>query len=1076
MIHYARLGFPSVFLSYARLSLCLYALAFMAPPARAAGTAYLQPVPVILDTDIGDDIDDTWALALLLKSPELDLKLVVGDYGEAQYRARLLAKLLECAGRSDVPVGVGLDVAPRGEGRQASWINDYTLESYPGKVLTNGVQAIIDSVMNSPLPVTLICIGPAPNIAEALKREPRIAQHARFVGMAGSVRVGYGGAKSPCAEWNVKADPKSMQAVFAAPWDITITPLDTCGLVTLTGEKYRSILDATNRIASDLIANYRIWLTNQPSLAPGLADHHSSTLFDPVAVYLSMHQDFCLMEKLKLRVTDDGFTVVDPEARPVNVATQWKDLGSFEDLLVESLAGGRAELPGTSPQVKHLTYAAIQGISTNQKYWAVEDAQAREKLPLYQTIPAAKPDELTPANGYPKRKTFLTWHRSHGDNGGMRYSALDQINRQNVTNLQVAWIYHAKDGSNAIQCNPIIVRNVMIVPTPGKFIVGVNAETGRELWRFKPEDGRPAFRGLIYWPGSFFTSERVLFCAGQYLYALDPKNGRPITQFGLGGRALLPESPRDKYYITEGYGAATAGPAIFKKIIVIPGFEKDIWGFDLESGKQLWVFHTVPHPGEFGYDTWDRTENYAANDWAGMAMDEVRGIAYITTAGAKPNFIGVGHTGDNLFCNCLIALDARTGRRLWHFQEIPHDIWDRDISAPPNLATITRAGKRVDVVAATTKSGNTLLLDRVTGKPVFPFRMRRAHASDLPGEVTAPYQPDPELPEPFEKMEFTSADLTDRTPEAAEFAAKRYKSVTTGFFRPASLGHPNLYFGMDGGAEWSGACVDPETGRLYVTANHVGWLISIFRDDDPPDDPSAPKTHGRMIFETACMACHGSDRLGIGVAAPLRGLRHRLSDNEVMTQVRTGKNGMPAFTTASLSESNLVTLLDYLMLRDRPPSLTPTNAERPQYSFTGYPKFLDNEGYPANKPPWGTLNCIDLNTGKLVWKVPLGEYPELAAQGGAKTGTENYGGAIATAGGLVFCSGTRDYKIRAFDKDTGAELWFGILPWAGIAPPATYEVNGRQFVVITATGNKLGKQSEYGDAYVAFALPKSARK
>lgn len=710
-------------------------------------------------------------------------------------------------------------------------------------------------------------------------------------------------------------------------------------------------------------------------------------------------------------------------------------------------------------------------LTTNQQYWAVEDAQAREKLPLYQTLPAAKSDELTPANGYPKRETFLNWHRSHGDNGGMRYSALDQINRQNVTNLQVAWIYHSKDGSNAIECNPIIVRDVLIAPTPGKFIVGVDGENGRERWRFKPEgEGRPAFRGLIYWPGSFFASERVLFCAGQYLYALNPNNGQLIQSFGLSGRVVLPGRAQGEF------GAATAGPAIFKQIIVVPGFEKDVWAFDVVSGQQLWTFHTVPHPGEYGYATWDRTESYAANDWSGMAMDEVRGIAYICTGGAKPNFVGVWHRGDNLFGNCLIALDARTGKRLWHFQEIAHDIWDRDIPAPPNLATITRDGKRVDVVAAVTKNGDTLLLDRVTGRLIFPFRMRRAPTSDLPGEVTAAYQPDMELPERFSKMEFTAADLTDRTPEAAEFATNRFKSVTTGFFRPASLGHPNLYFGMDGGAEWSGACVDPETGRLYVTANHVGWLISVFRDDDPPDDPSAPKTPGRRVFEAACMQCHGSDRLGMGVAPPLRGLRFRLSDQDIIKQVRTGKNGMPAFSGASLSDSDLKALLDYLMLRDRPSAVSSTNSERPHYGFTGYPRFLDNEGYPANKPPWGTLNCIDLNTGKLLWKVPLGEYPELAAQGVPKTGTENYGGAIVTAGGLLFCSGTRDAKIRAFDKDTGLELWCDKLPWVGIAPPATYELNGRQYIVITSTGNKLGKQSDYGDAYVAFALPKSGKK
>jgi quinoprotein glucose dehydrogenase len=742
----------------------------------------------------------------------------------------------------------------------------------------------------------------------------------------------------------------------------------------------------------------------------------------------------------------------------------------FSQLLLAAILSGQfafaSSAIGDEPALTS-ELAVNSGNSTNQDYWAVEDAAAREKLPLYFTIPAAKPGELTPANGYPKRDTFLTWHRSHGDNSGARYSALDQINRQNVTNLQVAWIYHSGDGSNNLQCNPIIVRDVMVVPTPGKFIVGVNAENGRELWRFKPE-GRPAFRGLIYWPGSFFAGERVLFCGGQYLYALDPKNGRVIKSFGADGRVLLPGRAEDEY------GAATAGPAIFDHTIVVPGFEKDVWGFDVVSGRQRWTFHTVPHPGEFGYDTWDRTESYGANCWSGMALDEVRGIAYISTASAKPNFIGVWHRGDNLFADCLIALDARTGKRLWHFQETPHDIWDRDVSAPPNLATINRDGKKVDIVAVTTKNGDTLLLDRVTGKPIFPFRMRRAPTSDLPGEVTAPYQPDVELPERFAKMEFTAADLTDRTPEAADYVASRFKSATTGFFRPASLGHPNLYFGMDGGAEWSGACIDPETGRLYVSANHVGWLISVFRDDDPPDDPSASKTHGRMVYEVSCAPCHGPNLLGIGVAPPLRGLRFRLSDNDIIQQVRTGKNGMPAFP--KLSDTDLKALLDYLMIRDRPLPPPTAKSERPHYSFTGYPRFLDNEGYPGNKPPWGTLNCIDLNTGKLEWKVPLGEYPQLAAQGVPKTGTENYGGAIVTAGGLLFCSGTRDAKIRAFDKETGVELWSGKLLWVGSAPPATYQINGRQYVVIASTGNKLGKTSEYGDAYVAFALPQPDKR
>jgi len=698
--------------------------------------------------------------------------------------------------------------------------------------------------------------------------------------------------------------------------------------------------------------------------------------------------------------------------------------------------------------------------SSSTDYWAVEDAAARERLPLYQVIPAAKPEELTPANGYPKRETFLSWHRSHGDNGGTRYSALDQINRQNVRNLQVAWIYHSGDGSNNIQCNPIIVKGVMYGPTPGQFLVAVNAQTGVENWRFKP-DGRPAFRGLIYWAGQGTSSERVMFCAGRYLYALDPKTGQPIAGFGEGGKRALPGR-------TQGdFGAATAAPTIFEQILVVPGFEKDVWGFDLVTGQLLWTFHTVPHPGEFGYNTWDQTEDYAANCWAGMAMDEVRGVAYVTTGSPKPNFIGVTHRGDNLFANCVIALDARTGKRLWHFQEIRHDIWDLDISAPPNLATIRRDGKRVDVVAAVTKIGNTLLLDRTSGKPIFPFRLRRAPASTLRGEVTSPYQPDPELPERFSKQEYTWDDLTDRTEEAADFAQTRFKSADTGFFRPCREGRPNMYMGIDGGAEWTGACVDAETGRLYVSANHMGWAISVFRNDDPPEDRRAPKTPGRIVFESNCAQCHATNLLGVGVAPPLRGLRHRLTDEEVTKQIRTGKNGMPAHP--NLSDADLKVLLDFLMLRDRALSPATVKTERPTYNSSGYPKFYDYEGYPANKPPWGTLNCIDLNNGKLVWKVPLGEYPELTAQGMKLTGTENYGGAIVTAGGLVFCSGTRDHKIRAFDKDTGVELWSAKLPWVGNAPPASYEVNGQQYIVIAATGgNKLG--TPYGDAYVAFSL------
>lgn len=790
------------------------------------------------------------------------------------------------------------------------------------------------------------------------------------------------------------------------------------------------------------------------------------------------HYIAAILEPARVRLFVDGKGVLDKPAKPVSGAPVPGAMafgrlvegtigcdGAVDDVRISRGVRDLSTLPEGPLQKDAQTVGlwTFNDLVTQsvKDYWAVEDPKEREKLPLYEVIPAAAPSELTPANGLPKREVFQTWHRSHGDNGGRRFSALDQINQGNVTNLQVAWTYHSGDGKQNLQCNPIIVDGVMFAPTAGKHVVAVNAETGKELWRFKP-DGRPAWRGLVWWPGVEGTGERLLFCSGKHLYALHPKTGQLVTEFGDGGRTLLPG-------VAQGdFGAATACPATFERIIVVPGFEKDVWGFDLVTGKHLWTFHTVPHPGEFGYDTWDRPENYGANCWGGMALDDSRGIAYVTTGSPKPNFTGMYHHGQNLFANCLIALDARTGKRLWHFQEIRHDIWDLDIPAPPNLATITREGKRVDVVSVCTKIGNTLLLDRVSGKPIYPFRLRRAPTSDVPGEETWPYQPDPELPEPFSKMEYTEADLTERSEEAAEFALSRFKSMHHGWFRPCSEGKATLFFGIDGGAEWTGACVDQDKGRLYVTANHIGWTISLFRDDEPRHDPRAPKTPGQILFEQNCAQCHATNRTGIGMFPPLRGLRHRLDEAGITKQVREGKNAMPAHP--HLTDADLRALADFLLLRDRPLPPPGPKTERPRFNVNGYPKFYDHEGYPANKPPWGTLNCLDLNTGKLLWKVPLGEYPELTAQGVRKTGTENYGGAIATAGGLVFCAGTRDHKVRAFASDTGAELWSARLPFVGNAPPATYQVRGRQYVVISATGgNKLG--TPYGDAYVAFALP-----
>lgn len=717
----------------------------------------------------------------------------------------------------------------------------------------------------------------------------------------------------------------------------------------------------------------------------------------------------------------------------------------------------------------HSLLALIGGLLTCEAKTAdltqIEDASARAKLPEFRIIPAAASNELTPTSGQPDPASFRTWTVSHGDAGARRYSALTQINRANVGALKEVWRYHSNDGRGNIQSNPIVVDGVMFAPTVGRSLIALDATTGVELWRLPLEtpariglEDAPARRGLAYWPGNPQHEARVVFAAGNWLYAVAPKTGKLVAEFGEGGRTPLPTG-------------GTAAGAIWRDTYIVSGLYGDIFSFDLGTGKQLWRFHTVPHAGEFGADTWQGSVREGANCWGGVALDEERAIVYAAIGAARPDFIGVERHGDNLYSDCVVALDARTGRRLWHFQNVRHDIWDLDNPAPPNLVTLTRDGRKIDAVACVTKTGGTLLLDRVSGKPIFPFRLRRAPTSTLPGEVTAPYQPDPELPEPFSNPAVRLEDITTRSPEAHAYVLKQVEHATLGWFAPAAEARPMLYRSSRGGAEWTGACIDVPTGRLYVSTNHLISMTTVYRSDEVERDPTLPPSPGEQVFLQSCAGCHGPKREGIGMVPSLVGLRHRMSDAEVSTLLKTGRNGMPPAPPMTREAEGA--LIDYLMRRNQPPPApSKPGTEAAPYFAVGYRFIKDHEGYPGGKPPWGQLNCIDLNTGKMLWRVPLGEYEELTAQGIPKTGTENFGGPTVTAGGLVFCAGTRDEKIRAFDKDTGEELWSAKLPFGGYAPPSVYEVNGRQFVVIAASGGgKMG--TEQGDAYVAFALPLS---
>lgn len=703
------------------------------------------------------------------------------------------------------------------------------------------------------------------------------------------------------------------------------------------------------------------------------------------------------------------------------------------------------------------TAAVLDG----QDPWGLEAESERAALPLYQTIPAAHSDDLTSATPeeLPAGVSEGDWHRSHGNHASDRYSQLNQIHQGNVSGLKVAWIYHSNDGKGNIQCNPIAVEGTIYAPTVGGHVVALNGVSGVEKWRFKPE-GVPAFRGLTWWGSASDGKTRLLFNAGDWLYVLHPESGQPFESFGDQGRIRS--------------GHFRVAPAIHENMILIAGYDGDAFAYDLMTGEKRWTFRTKPEPGTFGSDTWSRVES-GANCWSGTALDTSRGIFFLTTGSPKPNFIGTGHLGDNLFSNCVIALDARTGERMWHFQEIRHDIWDLDIPAPPVLVSVERAGNRVDAVAAVTKIGNTLLLDRTTGQPLFPFRLRRAPVSKLHGERTSPYQPDLQWPQPFARQRFGLDQVTNLSKEARQAVFSQLNNPDTdipsnmGWFEPFEAGKPNALFGIHGGAEWTGASFDRETGFLYVTSNELPWFPTVSRIPFPVDASTEPATEGRKVYEQHCMVCHGAGREGVGVNPPIIQVGKRKTEDEIRTLLKTGRNLMPAAEMLDAEMTDAV--VDYILERDRGPrDIASSPSTQPTYTYNGYPKLLDNEGYPGCKPPWGTLNCIDLNTGTLRWQVPLGEHKALTECGIPITGTENFGGATVTAGGLVFAAGTRDLKIRAFNKQTGEELWSHDLPFGGFAPPTTYLADNRQFILIPATGGgKLG--GSVGDAYVAFSLP-----
>ena len=675
----------------------------------------------------------------------------------------------------------------------------------------------------------------------------------------------------------------------------------------------------------------------------------------------------------------------------------------------------------------------------------------------------------------PKGETSQThdWPVYGGAPENNHYSSLAQINRSNVKQLAVAWSFDTEE-EGGLQTSPIIVNGVLYGITPTQKVFALDAATGKLKWKFDSGiKGTQPDRGLSFWTDG--KNGRVLVGILNFLYELDAATGKPVASFGKQGRIDLRENLGREPAKAQSIYLTSPG-MVYKELVIVGGRNPEtlpappgyIRAYDVRTGKLRWSFHTIPHPGEFGYDTWPKQAwkaSGAANNWAGMSLDAKRGILFVPTGSAAFDFYGADRIGDDLFANCLIALNAKNGKRLWHFQGVHHDIWDRDFPSPPALLTVMRDGKEVEAVAQTTKQGFVYLFERVSGKPLFPIEYKKYPPSDVPGEVTASEQPLPTRPAPFARQKLTEDLLTQRTPEAHRWAVERFRTfLSEGQFVPFAVGKDTIIFpGFDGGAEWGGPAVDPETGIIYVNANEMAWTGALAENTGE----KSPKG----IYLSQCGVCHGEKRTGSPPAIPtLIGIGNRMPWKQMVATIKDGKGRMAGFP--NLTEDQVYALLQYLTTGESKEvggSGSPVGTMK--YRFTGYKKFLDPEGYPAVAPPWGTLNAIDLNSGEYVWRIPLGEYPDLAAKGMTSTGTENYGGPIITAGGLLFIGATNyDKKFRAYDKSTGELLWETTLPFAGNATPATYEVHGHQFVVIAAGGGKDPKSGS-GGVYVAFSLP-----
>ena len=676
---------------------------------------------------------------------------------------------------------------------------------------------------------------------------------------------------------------------------------------------------------------------------------------------------------------------------------------------------------------------------------------------------------------------FTEWKHYLGDPGRSHYSKLSEFTSKNIKSLKVAWEYESKDYGQ-MQMNPIVVDTLLYGVSSALRVFALDARSGEEVWVFG-DTLKTLFstsRGVSYWESG--NDRRIFYTKGADLWALNAHTGQPILSFGKGGkidlRSGLPASARDKFVISSTPGT------IYKNLIIMPlrlsegvgAAPGDVMAFDVITGELAWSFHTLPRNGEPGIETWgdpNISESPivgAANNWAGMALDQKREILYVPTGSAAPDFYGALRPGKNLYSNCLLALNANTGKLLWYYQFIHHDLWDRDPPAPPNLITVKHGGKKIAAVAQVTKQGYVFVFNRETGQPLFDIKEEAVPESELPGEQTWPTQPIPVKPARFARQsdKLTIKDISPFAPNRDSLITL-FKQSDKRNFAPPSLKPALLLPGYDGGAEWGGAAADPDKGILYINSNEMAWLLQMKINDDKDEK----LTVGERVYRQNCAVCHMTNRSGSQASGypSLLAIKTRLTEKKIHNIIMQGKGIMPGFP--QIPEKNRQELMSFLTDKSdnkKVKEITETKSKELYMPFQhmGYTKFLDQNGLPAISPPWGTLQALDLNTGEYLWKVPLGETESLRELGQPTTGTENYGGAVVTENGLLFIAATKDGYIRAFDRDSGKLLWEFKLPAAAFATPALYYAGGKQYLTIACGGEKLGTIK--GNKIIAFAL------